>query len=293
MFSYAFNPCLPKEMKELLSASICVGLWLKNNFMARKNQSIINQLVVCPWWISLAMAIILFTILKFVLPVFSFNNWVFSAFAKAASGFAPLVGILLLITATVAALNQFRKGKMLESVSGSESIQSLSWREFEELVAEAFRRKGYFVLENPEKGPDGGVDLKLRKNGNLILVQCKHWKSRKVGVKTVRELYGVMAAKQASAGILATFGAFTEDAKEFATGKSIQLIAGNQLLKLISSVQKNQQISKSDNEIQVPTCPKCGSEMKMRIARKGKNAGQKFWGCSKFPDCRGILAYKN
>ena len=292
MFSYAVNPCLPKEMKELLSASICVGLWLKNNFMARKNQSLINQLVVLPWWINLALAAILYILLKYVIPALSLDNMVFNVFTKAAPTWANLIIIPLFATAAVAAFNQYRKGKMLESVSGPDSIQSLNWREFEELVAEAFRRKGYFVLENPEKGPDGGVDIRLRKNGNLILVQCKNWKSRKVGVKTVRELYGVMAAKRASAGILATFGAFTEDAKEFATGKSIQLMAGNQLLKLISSVQKNQQISKSDNEIQVPTCPKCGSEMKMRIARKGKNAGQKFWGCSNYPDCRGILAYK-
>ncbi|MGD8950795.1 MAG: DUF2034 domain-containing protein [Desulfobacterales bacterium] len=261
--------------------------------MARKNQSILNQLVILPWWVCLALAAILYIFLKTVLPVFSFDNFVFNAFARAATGFAPLISFILLVTAAVAAFNQLRKGKMLESVSGSESIQSLNWREFEELVAEAFRRKGYFVLENPEKGPDGGVDIRLRKNGNLILVQCKHWKSGKVGVKTVRELYGVMAAKQAYAGIIVTFGTFTEDAKKFATGKSIELISGNQLLKLISSVQKNQQVSKSDNEIRVPTCPKCGSEMKLRIARKGKHAGQEFWGCSNYPDCRGILAYKN
>ena len=261
--------------------------------MARKNQSILNQLVVLPWWVCLTLAAILYIFLKTVLPVFSFDNFVFNAFARAATGFAPLISFILLVTAAVAAFNQLRKGKMLESVSGSESIQSLNWREFEELVAEAFRRKGYFVLENPEKGPDGGVDIRLRKNGNLILVQCKHWKSGKVGVKTVRELYGVMAAKQTYAGIIVTFGTFTEDAKKFATGKSIELISGSQLLKLISSVQKNQQVSKSDNEIRVPTCPKCGSEMKLRIAKKGKYAGQEFWGCSNFPDCRGILAYNN
>jgi len=261
--------------------------------MAKKNQSILNQLAVLPWWVSLSLAAALFIFLKYAIPLLSFENMVFNAAAKAAPTWANLVVIPLLATAAIAAFNQFRKGKMLESVSGSESIQSLNWREFEELVAEAFRRKGYFVLENPEKGPDGGVDIRLRKGGNLILVQCKHWKSGKVGVKTVRELYGVMAAKQAYAGIIVTFGTFTEDAKKFATGKSIELISGNQLLKLISSVQKNQQVSKSDNEIQVPTCPKCGSEMKLRIAKKGKYAGQEFWGCSNFPDCRGILAYNN
>ena len=194
--------------------------------MAKKNQSILNQLAVLPWWVSLSLAAVLFIFLKYTIPLFSFENMVFNAVARAATGLANLIFIPLLATAAVAAFNQFRKGKMLESVSGSESIQSLSWREFEELVAEAFRRKGYFVLENPEKGPDGGVDIRLRKNGNLILVQCKHWKSGKVGVKTVRELYGVMTAKQAYAGIIVTFGTFTEDAKKFATGKSIELISG-------------------------------------------------------------------
>ena len=59
-----------------------------------------------------------------------------------------------------------------------------------------------------------------------------------LGVKIVRELYGVMAAAQANSGILATFGIFTQEAKNFAKGKPIDLIAGNQLVKLISEVQK-------------------------------------------------------
>lgn len=36
-------------------------------------------------------------------------------------------------------------------------------------------------------------------------------------------------------------------------------------------------------------CPKCGSEMIMREVKKGQNAGNKFWGCSKFPKCRGVV----
>ena len=33
-------------------------------------------------------------------------------------------------------------------------------------------------------------------------------------------------------------------------------------------------------------CPKCGSRLKLRTARKGKNAGNQFYGCSGFPRCR-------
>ena len=39
-----------------------------------------------------------------------------------------------------------------------------------------------------------------------------------------------------------------------------------------------------------PRCPKCGSEMILRTAKSGANAGNKFWGCSKYPNCRGVLA---
>ena len=33
-------------------------------------------------------------------------------------------------------------------------------------------------------------------------------------------------------------------------------------------------------------CPKCGSRMVLRKARRGANAGNQFWGCSGYPKCR-------
>jgi len=38
-----------------------------------------------------------------------------------------------------------------------------------------------------------------------------------------------------------------------------------------------------------PSCPKCGSSMILRATKKGQNAGRKFWGCKRFPQCRGIM----
>jgi restriction system protein len=145
------------------------------------------------------------------------------------------------------------------------------------------------VLENPSDGPDGGVDLRLLKNRQITFVQCKHWKSKSVGVRIVREFYGVMMAAKANNGILATFGNFTQEAKRFAKGKPIQLITGNQLVKFISNVK----ISDTADAPVEPkmSCPKCGSDMVLRTAKKGKYAGQKFWGCSDFPLCRSIIKY--
>jgi len=38
----------------------------------------------------------------------------------------------------------------------------------------------------------------------------------------------------------------------------------------------------------IPTCPKCGKPMVLRTAKTGKNAGHPFWGCSAYPDCKGV-----
>lgn len=36
-----------------------------------------------------------------------------------------------------------------------------------------------------------------------------------------------------------------------------------------------------------PHCPRCGSSMIRRTARRGRRPGNTFWGCSRFPQCRG------
>ncbi len=36
----------------------------------------------------------------------------------------------------------------------------------------------------------------------------------------------------------------------------------------------------------VPNCSRCGKLMALRTAKQGKNAGQSFWGCTGYPDCK-------
>ncbi|MBS1159834.1 MAG: topoisomerase [Proteobacteria bacterium] len=38
-----------------------------------------------------------------------------------------------------------------------------------------------------------------------------------------------------------------------------------------------------------PVCPRCSSPMARRVAKSGENAGKEFWGCTKFPACRGVV----
>ena len=103
---------------------------------------------------------------------------------------------------------------------------------------EAYKRQGYQVEERGGNEPDGGIDLILIKKGEMVLVQCKHWEAEQVGVKIVRELYGVVAAEGATKGIVVTTGYFTRDAEIFAQGKPLLLIRGNELSRLIEEGQK-------------------------------------------------------
>jgi restriction system protein len=47
--------------------------------------------------------------------------------------------------------------------------------------------------------------------------------------------------------------------------------------------------SVTNQENLLPLCPSCGSSMVSRIARKGKLRGNKFYGCSQYPRCKGLI----
>lgn len=211
-----------------------------------------------------------------------------------------LVPSAFIIGAGISIYKGKQRGRLLEQQSGIESIRAMSWQNFELLVGEAFRRNGYSVKENGGGGADGGIDLVLTKSAQRTVVQCKRWKSNSVNVQLVRELYGIMVAERATSCIFVSSGSYTADAKLFAKGKPIQLIDGEELYSMISDVQKvrsnttspitNQPIASSSVKTAGKLCPACGASMVKRIARKGENAGNSFWGCSKYPVCKGTVS---
>jgi hypothetical protein len=64
--------------------------------------------------------------------------------------------------------------------------------------------------------------------------------------------------------------------------------------RLERSIKTNRQHVKHVKEIvkeksDTKSCSKCGADMVLRKASKGKNAGYEFWGCSAFPNCKNTL----
>jgi restriction system protein len=114
--------------------------------------------------------------------------------------------------------------------------------------------------------------------------------NKPVPVQVVRELYGVMIDRRASAAKIVATTNFTADAVAFAKDKPIELVDSNALLRLVRDVQTTSRITISSDEPDhlTPNCPKCNTPMVMREARRGPNAGEKFWGCKNYLNCRGI-----
>lgn len=300
--------------------------------MARRRRTspaedVIDLFAYLPWWAGVAAAIVLYFVLhglagrEVTAPAQpgQMGAFVMQGVTTTLAQFGQyIVPVLCLIGAGLSALGRRKRKALLTDVAqsrASDVLDGMSWREFELLIGEAFRKRGYQVAETGGNGPDGGVDLVLRKGGEKHLVQCKQWKALKVGVDVVRELYGVMAAQGATTGFVVTSGRFTKDAEAFARGRNVRLIDGPQLLEMIRGVQTSpaaaargsvtrpQPAPRAAATVRAsapgapppassaapaePGCPVCAKPMVRRQAKRGANAGRTFWGCTAYPGCRG------
>jgi restriction system protein len=240
--------------------------------------------------------------------------------------FIPIgVFIVTLLAGIKGKLKRNQRQALLKQTNTLDELKALSWHEFELLIAETYRSEGYSVTEMGGSGPDGGIDLTATApNGAHHLIQCKHYKTSKVGVKIVREILGVLAKEGGHQAVVIATGAYTKDAIKFAQGQPIELIDGPHLIERIQAykaqtpratattaavtkqpVQPAKEVPTTTaaattttttapprTTMEEPTttvaapCPKCGSGLVERTAKRGPNAGNTFLGCSNFPKCR-------
>lgn len=293
----------------------------------RRRQSVLEDIVEIasklPWKVGVALALgsylVLHTVagIKFDQPatVGTMGNFLVKQFVVTFAAFGQvLLPFCFLIGAGWSFFKQRKNEQLFESIathspaetksSALQAVERLTWQEFEMLVGESFRRKGYTVKETGGGGADGGIDLEMSLHGQKYLVQCKQWKAFKVGVKIVREFFGVMVANGAQGGFVVTSGVFTDDAVNFAANKNITLIDGDTLVKIINGAQAAHSLEEQDAVRQErkdtaqpnkemsasPFCPKCNNVMVKRTAKQGANAGKEFWGCSQYPKCKSVVA---
>jgi len=172
-------------------------------------------------------------------------------------------------------------------------LQSIEWKRFEELATAYYEEKGIRAEATP-LGADGGIDIKLFQadtNTPTSIVQCKAWSTKPVGVKEMREFYGVMNHEKIGKGFYMTSGSFTPQAMAFAKESGITPITGEMLLMMLERLPEASSrkllMLAAAGDYTTPTCPTCGVKMSKRSGRRGE-----FWGCKNFPRCRQRLYIK-
>ena len=260
--------------------------------MARKRNDLFDLLSLLPWPVGIVTGLLAFLAIRYGIP------WHFArsdgplgpAFSSpgvtdSLSWIAWLVMGVCWVAAGVSFARRRQRARLYEDQAAAPKLEALDWRQFEQLVGEWFRRRGYWVEETGGGGRDGGVDLVVHKDGRKELVQCKQWRRRKVDVATVREMWGLLQHHQAAAVWIVSLGPFTSDAARFAEGKPIQLVTGAQLVSAMRPTPGPAAgpAMESTSGTDAPPCPRCGSPMARRQNRK---TGEAFLGCTSFPRCR-------
>jgi restriction system protein len=268
--------------------------------------------MVIPWWVAMPLAVVAYFGLHrlSLMPVATASSvadmgpvYVTTVLKFGGAVGQYIVPLILAIGSLVGTVKRAKRKSIYDAIkadTASDKMHSLSWAQFEDLVHQYFLERGYKVTATKE-GPDGGVDLRLAKNGRRTTVQAKHWRSRNVGVTVIREQFGIMKAELADDCFIVTSGDFTQEARKWAAGKPINLIDGEALRYLLKLTAWDHLQEKNVGSAPSPPpkpvtspaspskdCPLCGSPMVQRTARRGKHAGVRFLGCSRYPRCRGM-----
>jgi hypothetical protein len=267
--------------------SVIFGFWpliLLAPLNWRKN-SLLGMIYV---WIGFAILRILFLIFSIIPSVLVIDEPLNTILFFAAGG------LLFLLYVARNALKRQSLWKKADNARNVDDLHKLSPHEFEDMVVEYFQAMGHKAKRTGSIG-DHGVDVVIdAKNGEKWIAQCKRWRGN-VGESIVRDFYGVIQHEKADKGAIITTGVFSNQAKDWAKGKPILLMEGDEFLGQLKKA-RNQPIPSAienkngvEESQKVPLCPKCGRKMVLRTAKQGTNIGERFWGCSDFPNCRGTV----
>lgn len=91
-------------------------------------------------------------------------------------------------------------------------------------------------------------------------------------------------------------GTYAKDARQFGSGRNIELIDGGALNELLLNRQNGApgpsgaRVAAISSANRTPMCRICKTPMLKRTAKGGSQVGSSFWGCAQYPKCRPTLA---
>lgn len=277
----------------------------------RKDDNLIADLWVWllkkPWWFSVIISAVIYAVLAFLIPSFFNENPFTTGIVDVFKTIAMIFAIAFLIPGVISKIMELTSNKTIKKTTNKASIKSpkkdnkvitkaliqdIDWALFEDLCVFCVENKGY-TAKKTKTGADGGVDIEFSSNDIKGIAQCKSYAGR-VGVKYIRELFGVMAAGNIDVGYFFTTNDYTDEARDFGRGKALELFNGDDVLAEIKSMPKERQDTILSHitagDYLTPSCPQCDIKMAKKTNKKDKS---EFWGCPNYPNkCRATMSIK-
>jgi restriction system protein len=116
-----------------------------------------------------------------------------------------------------------------------DKLRKFTSKEFIRLVSDLFRQFCDNAIIGPA-GADEAIDILCKTSEGEYIVQCKRWQ-KKVGVPTVREVYGAAVKHQALGAFIVTISEFTSAARWFIIDlrpPPVRFIDGKELFDLMN-----------------------------------------------------------
>jgi len=191
----------------------------------------------------------------------------------------------------------------LPSLGGSTQIDHILVSKYGIFVIETKNIKGWIFGSKTQKKWIQQIYKHKNTFQNPLHQNYKH-------IKTLSELLNIEESKFHSLVVFTGESSFKTQMPEnvldrsytnYIKSKTTVLFSDTEVYKIINQIKSKQfergfktnrehvkNLKKNQNERESKTisCPKCGSKLVERVAKKGASAGNIFWGCSNFPKCR-------
>jgi restriction system protein len=165
-----------------------------------------------PWWISVAIALILGLIGAALLP-------------ERFRVIGALSGLPFGVIGAIAARRQWQLPSAARVAQTQQALATMAWPAFAALLEQAFRRDGYTV----QRGTSAAVDFELWRQGRCMLVSARRWKSARTGQEALRALQAARDAAAAPDALYIGLGELSDNARPFATRHGIVIWQGPEL----------------------------------------------------------------
>lgn len=115
-----------------------------------------------------------------------------------------------------------------QQAAGILALAGMHWREFQRLVLDVMRRRGYRKVDNAEATEDDGL-IELERQGSRWMLSTKHGAAYVLGPAAISEFASHLQLRGAAGGCMTTLGNVAPDIESLARLQKIELLDGRTL----------------------------------------------------------------